>query len=109
MAETSIVTYIAGGIGYCLIIAMAATSFDRTARAIGRPAWRILHLTGSYFLWAQLMVSFGKRAPGMPLYAAFLVPLLAVMAARLIAFALSRSTSGQHAGRVVPAPSQSDG
>jgi hypothetical protein len=33
------------------------------------------------------MVSFGKRVPVMPLYAAFLIPLLAVMALRLIAMA----------------------
>jgi sulfoxide reductase heme-binding subunit YedZ len=39
------------------------------------------------------MVSFGKRIPGMPLYSLFLIPLLAVMAVRLIAMA-SRA-SGQ--------------
>jgi hypothetical protein len=33
------------------------------------------------------MVSFGKRVPAMPLYAAFLIPLLAVMALRLTAMA----------------------
>ena len=31
------------------------------------------------------MVSFGKRIPAMPLYSLFLIPLLAVMALRLIA------------------------
>jgi DMSO/TMAO reductase YedYZ heme-binding membrane subunit len=90
-ASTSVVTYVFGGIGYCLIIAMTATSFDRTAAAIGPRAWRALHLSGSYFLWAQLMVSFGKRVPAMPLYLLFLIPLLAVMAVRLIAMASSRS------------------
>ena len=35
----------------------------------------------------QFMVSFGKRVPGMPLYVVFLIPLLAVMALRLIAMA----------------------
>jgi hypothetical protein len=33
------------------------------------------------------MVSFGRRVPAMPVYAAFLIPLLAVMALRLIAMA----------------------
>jgi len=48
----------------------------------------VLHLTGGYYLWFQFMVSFGKRVPAMPLYAAFLLPLLAVLALRLIAMAV---------------------
>ncbi len=90
-AATSAPTFIFGGIGYAIIIAMTATSFSRTAIAIGPRAWRILHLGGGYFLWAQFMVSFGKRVPGMPLYALFLIPLLAVMVLRLIAMTSSRS------------------
>lgn len=84
---TSAASYIFGGIGYAVIIAMSATSFDRSAALIGPRAWRALHLVGGYYLWFQFMVSFGKRVPAMPLYAAFLVPLLAVMALRLIAMA----------------------
>jgi DMSO/TMAO reductase YedYZ heme-binding membrane subunit len=86
-AATNAASYIFGGVGYAFIIAMAATSFDRTAAAIGPRGWRILHLTGGYYLLFQFMVSFGKRIPDMPLYALFLVPLLAVMALRLIAMA----------------------
>lgn len=84
---TSAASYIFGGIGYAFIIAMSTTSFDRTAALIGPRTWRALHLTGGYYLWFQFMVSFGKRVPAMPLYAAFLIPLLAVMALRLIAMA----------------------
>ena len=84
-AATSAASYIFGGIGYAIILAMAATSFDRTAAMLGPRAWRILHLSGGYYIWFQFMVSFGKRVPAMPLYAGFLVPLLAVMALRLIA------------------------
>ncbi|TYO65330.1 hypothetical protein FXV83_17435 [Bradyrhizobium hipponense] len=84
---TSAASYIFGGIGYAFIIAMSTTSFDRTAALIGPRAWRALHLAGGYYLWFQFMVSFGKRVPAMPLYAAFLIPLLAVMALRLIAMA----------------------
>jgi len=91
MAATSAASYIFGGIGYSFIIAMTATSFDRTAQAIGPRAWRILHLSGGYYVWFQFMVSFGRRVPGMPLYALFLIPLLAVIAVRLIAMASSRS------------------
>ena len=88
---TSPASYIFGGIGYAFIVAMTATSFDRTAAAIGPRAWRILHLSGGYYLLLQFMVSFGKRIPDMPLYALFLVPLLAVMALRLIAMAVART------------------
>jgi DMSO/TMAO reductase YedYZ heme-binding membrane subunit len=84
---TSAASYIFGGIGYAFIIAMSATSFDRTAALLGPQAWRVLHLVGGYYLWFQFMVSFGKRVPAMPLYAAFLIPLLAVMALRLLAMA----------------------
>jgi len=84
---TSPASYIFGGIGYGMIIAMSATSLDRTAALIGPRAFRVLHLVGGYYLWFQFMVSFGKRVPAMPLYAAFLLPLLVVMALRLIAMA----------------------
>jgi DMSO/TMAO reductase YedYZ heme-binding membrane subunit len=84
---TSAASYIFGGIGYAFIIAMSATSFDRTAALLGPRVWRTLHLVGGYYLWFQFMVSFGKRVPAMPLYAAFLIPLLVVMALRLIAMA----------------------
>lgn len=84
---TSAVSYIFGGIGYAAIIAMSATSFDRTAALIGPRAWRTLHLACGYYLWFQFMVSFGKRVPAMPLYAAFLIPLLIVMTLRMIAMA----------------------
>jgi methionine sulfoxide reductase heme-binding subunit len=90
-AATSLASYVFGGIGYAVIIAMTATSFDRTAEAIGPRAWRILHLTGGYYLWFQFMVSFGKRIPDMPLYAMFLIPLLVVMALRLIAMVSART------------------
>jgi methionine sulfoxide reductase heme-binding subunit len=82
---TSAASFIFGGIGYAFIIAMTATSFDRSAEAIGPRAWRILHLSGGYYLLLQFMVSFGKRIPDMPLYALFLIPLFAVFAVRMIA------------------------
>jgi methionine sulfoxide reductase heme-binding subunit len=98
MAATSAATYLFGGIGYAFIIAMTATSFDRTTAAIGPRAWRILHLAGGYYLWLQFMVSFGKRIPAMPLYALFLIPLLAVMALRLIAMMSASSRRAVGAG-----------
>ena len=82
---TTIASYIFGGIGYAFIAAMAATSFDRTAALLGPRLWRILHVSGGYYLLLQFMVSFGKRIPDMPLYSLFLIPLLAVLALRLVA------------------------
>jgi sulfoxide reductase heme-binding subunit YedZ len=98
MEATNVASYVFGGIGYAFIVAMTATSFDRTAAAFGPRAWRILHLTGGYYLWLQFMVSFGKRIPGMPLYALFLIPLLAVMALRLIAMMSARTPRTVRAG-----------
>jgi methionine sulfoxide reductase heme-binding subunit len=90
-AATNLASYVFGGIGYAIIAAMTVTSFDRTAAAIGPRAWRILHLTGGYYLLLQFTVSFGKRIPEMPLYGLFLVPLLAVFALRMIAMASKRT------------------
>ena len=91
-AATNLGSEVFGGIGYAVIIAMTATSFDRTAQLLGPRAWRLLHLTGGYYLWAQFMVAFGKRIPDMPLYGLFLIPLLVVLALRLIAMASARAT-----------------
>jgi DMSO/TMAO reductase YedYZ heme-binding membrane subunit len=95
---TSAASFIFGSIGYAFIIAMTATSFDRTAAAIGPRAWRILHRTGGFYLWLQFMVSFGMRIPAHPLYALFLIPLLAVMALRLIAMGEARTPRTVRAG-----------
>jgi DMSO/TMAO reductase YedYZ heme-binding membrane subunit len=95
---TSPASFVFGGIGYAIIIAMTATSFDRTAAAIGPRAWRILHLAGGYYLWAQFMISFGKRIPAMPLYSLFLIPLFAILALRLIAMAQARTGRPVQAG-----------
>src|SRR6195952_4316966 len=67
-SATSIASYIFGGIGYAFIIAMTATSFDRTAQAIGARGWRLLHLIGGYYLLLQFMISFGQRISDMPPY-----------------------------------------
>jgi DMSO/TMAO reductase YedYZ heme-binding membrane subunit len=95
---TNPASYIFGGIGYALIIAMAATSFDRTAAAIGPRAWQLLHRIGGYYLLLQFMVSFGKRIPAMPLYSLFLIPLFAVLALRLIAMVSARNRQTVSAG-----------
>jgi sulfoxide reductase heme-binding subunit YedZ len=86
-AATSLASYVFGGIGYAFIVALTTTSFDRAAAVLSARAWRRLHLIGGYYLLFQFMVSFGKRIPDMPLYALFLIPLIAVFALRMIAMA----------------------
>ena len=86
-AATNLASYVFGGIGYAFIIALTATSFDATAAALGPRAWRALHLVGGYYLLLQFTVSFAKRIPDMPLYALFLVPLVAVFVLRMVSMA----------------------
>jgi DMSO/TMAO reductase YedYZ heme-binding membrane subunit len=95
---TSAASYIFGSVGYAFIVAMAATSFDRTAQAIGPRAWRLLHLSGGYYLLFQFTVSVGKRIPDMPLYALFLIPLLAVFTLRMISMASKAAPRAAPAG-----------
>jgi DMSO/TMAO reductase YedYZ heme-binding membrane subunit len=95
---TSTASFIFGSIGYGFITAMTATAFDRSAAVIGPRAWRILHLTGGYYLLFQFMVAFGMRIPGHPLYSLFLIPLLAVFALRLIAMGVARTPRTVRAG-----------
>ncbi len=43
---------IEGVVGYAFLIAMTATSFPKGRRLLKPKQWRILHLSGIYFLWA---------------------------------------------------------
>jgi sulfoxide reductase heme-binding subunit YedZ len=88
---TSPATFVFGGIGYALIIALAATSFDRTASAIGPRAFKILHRTGLFYLWAQFTVSFVKHHDGTAVYWLFLALLAGAMLLRIAAWRLART------------------
>ena len=90
-AATSLASYVFGGIGYAFIIAMTATSFDRTAQAIGPRAWRILHLTGGYYLLVPVHGVVRQANSRHAALRLFLMPLLVVMALRLIAMASART------------------
>jgi DMSO/TMAO reductase YedYZ heme-binding membrane subunit len=88
---TSPATFVFGGIGYAFIFALAATSFDRTAAAIGARNWKILHKTAVFYLWAQFTVSFIKHNDGMPIYWLFLSLLTLAMALRIASWLLPRA------------------
>jgi sulfoxide reductase heme-binding subunit YedZ len=83
-ARVSSTTVIGGGIGYVFIAAMTATSFDRTARWLGRRLWRILHTTGMYLLWGIFFFSYVGRIPS-PRYTTFTALLVAALALRIAA------------------------
>jgi methionine sulfoxide reductase heme-binding subunit len=97
-AATSLASYVFGGIGYALILAMTVTSFDITAAALGARGWRTLHLVGGYYLLLQFMISFGKRIPDMPLYGLFLIPLVMVFVLRMVAMVSRRTPRAVEAG-----------
>lgn len=81
MRHTNIVP---GLIAYLFIAAMAATSFDRSARAIGPRAWSWLHAIGGFYLWVSFLKSFGSRIAISPLYSVPVLVLMAIMALRLV-------------------------
>lgn len=85
MAATSIASYITGGIAYVLIIAMAATSFDRTAAWLGPRAWRVLHGVGGYYLVITFLISNGKRIGISPFYGVPVAILAVMLLLRLLA------------------------
>jgi sulfoxide reductase heme-binding subunit YedZ len=81
-----ITTYLIAGPTYAFIIAMTATSFDRTASWIGPRAWRVLHTAGAYYIWLNFMYVEGKHAIYSSFYrpfAAFVVFILVVRFVRV--------------------------
>ncbi|MBN8941634.1 MAG: hypothetical protein J0H01_19160 [Rhizobiales bacterium] len=60
---TTLGNIVSGGLAYLFIAAMAATSFDRSAAWIGPRAWRLLHWTGTHYIWISFIVANGKRIP----------------------------------------------
>jgi DMSO/TMAO reductase YedYZ heme-binding membrane subunit len=60
---TNVMTILLAGAAYFFIAAMAATSFDSSARWMGPRAWRVLHLVGAWYIWVSFAIAFGKRVP----------------------------------------------
>lgn len=84
LAGTTVLTWLLGGLAYVFIAAMTATSFDRTARALGPKAWMLLHTIGAYYVWLIFANSFISRALQMPGY---ILPALAVVGALMLRIA----------------------
>jgi hypothetical protein len=86
--ERGAVTLIFGGLGYVLLFAMAATSFDGAVAWLGRRRWQLLHKTGMYYLWFIFALSYVPRAV---VESAWYAPLaLALLAAAALRFAAHR-------------------
>jgi DMSO/TMAO reductase YedYZ heme-binding membrane subunit len=85
VTESEAPVLLVGGIGYLFVIAMAATSFDRTAAWLGPRRWHRLHTVGMYWLWGVFTISYVPRAlmEG-PTYAPLALATLATLALRLI-------------------------
>ena len=86
-----------GGLGYAFIVAMVATSFDRTAAMLGPRAWHVLHWISAHFIWLSFIATFGKRTGANPAYWGFIAILLAVMALRLVAWRRSSARTRANA------------
>jgi hypothetical protein len=72
-----------GGIAYLFVLAMAATSFDRTAAWLGPRAWSRLHTVGVYWIWAIFFLSFVPRAFTSPLHVPFALLIVGALGIRL--------------------------
>ena len=82
-----------GGIGYLFLLAMKVTSFDRTAALLGIRVWQALHATVAFVLWTIFLISDVSRVHEDRGHLLFIVPLLLVLAIRILAWWRSRAVS----------------
>ncbi len=83
LAAAGLPTLVLGGIGYLFLLAMTATSFDRSAAWLGPAQWKRLHTAGVYYLWLVFFLTFVFRATQSLLYATLAGGLITVLAFRL--------------------------
>jgi methionine sulfoxide reductase heme-binding subunit len=83
LVGTGVTVTVLGGLGYVFVLAMAATSFDRSAAWLAPRRWRLLHTTGMYYLWFIFTVSYVSRAVTSPAYAPFALLALGTLGLRL--------------------------
>lgn len=81
------------GIGYLFLLAMTVTSFERTAALLGTRVWQALHATGAFVLWTIFLISEVSRVHEDRIHLLFIVPLLRVVAIRILAWWRSRAVS----------------
>jgi methionine sulfoxide reductase heme-binding subunit len=81
--RTDPVVLLLGGLGYAIILAMTATSFDATASLLGARRWKRLHTTGIYYVWTVFLLTYLGNAAKDPKAAVSVVLLLGALAFRL--------------------------
>ncbi|MEW6736228.1 MAG: hypothetical protein AB1489_33350 [Acidobacteriota bacterium] len=86
-------SFIFGGTAYAFIIAMTATSFDKTASWIGTRMWRNLHSVGAHFIWLTFLISSGKRVVNSPFYWLLIIVLILVIGIRLANYRFLRTST----------------
>ena len=89
-------TLVFGSIGYVVLAAMTATSFDRTAAWLGPRAWKRLHTGGVYYLWFIFLASYAPRLGRSPVYALHTTLLVAALGLRLVARRRRRASAALH-------------
>jgi hypothetical protein len=88
--ESNTTTLIFGTLGYLWLAAMTATSSDAAVAWLGSRRWKALHRGGMYYLWFVFVASYAPRLGSSLWYAAFVIPLLAVLALRVAAWQRQR-------------------
>jgi hypothetical protein len=84
--QDAVTTDHGGNLGYFFIIAMTATSFERTAKLLSPNAWKILHTVGMYYLWLALTYAFSMTLledKPLYIYLPFITLLVLAMTIRL--------------------------
>ena len=83
--RAGLVAGVLGSLGYLLLAAMVATSFDATADWLGPTYWRRLHTSGVYYLWFVFFATFAPLTVHAPLlYGTFATLLVAALALRVL-------------------------
>ena len=82
-ATTAMSSVAGGSIGYVWLAAMTVTSFDGTRKRIGPRAWRALHTSGMWVLWAIFVFSYVGRAFSQVIHAVFLGVMLSALGVRV--------------------------
>ena len=62
VGERGVADVLPGTVTYLFILAMLATSFDRSAAWLGPRRWRALHTVGAYVIFLTFLGAYGGRA-----------------------------------------------
>lgn len=83
-SDVDTLTRVAGGLGYLLLAAMVATSFDGAQRALGRN-WQRLHTTGIHYVWLVFTFNYTLLTVDDLVYLPFALALWSALGARVTA------------------------